>query len=250
MPKDVLILSSSRAYEFPPDGVRLTAICTEPVLAAVKSAFNFNTALIGSPMPTFGPVPQTLPPGAGFNFGVVEAGDAVFPVRFLHIEAARLVVDVAGPSTIIDLVHSMLQEVLSTIPQTAAGVMVDPVRVRDKSTIVSTLSVAPQALFPAPVLAALGSKGFVPVLRWHPAHADAPLDIEADPAEAWALELRAGVPPNARRYFSQAPITSNAHLAFLARLEEADKLVRSPASRGVKSSRTRRQSAARPVKAP
>lgn len=224
MPKDVLLLSSSRAYEFPPDGVRLTGICTEQVMAAVKSAFDFNLAVIGSPMPTFGPVVQTLPPGAAFNFGIVEAGGQVVPIRYLHIESTRLVVDVAGPSAAIDAIRSRLTEVLAGVPTTAAGAMVDPVRVRDKTTIVSTLSFPPEALFPAPVLHALGSGEFAAVLAWHSAPIDAPLDVvQAEEADAWTLQLRAGEPPAARRYFSSAPITSDAHLEFLARLEKAEK---------------------------
>jgi hypothetical protein len=221
MPENVLILSSSRAYEFPPDGVRLTAICTDPVLAAVKSAFAFNVAVIGGPMPTFGPVPQTLPPGAVFNFGLVESAGGVVPIRYLHVEAARLVVDVAGPSATIDVIRSSLLEVLAGVPVTAAGAMVEPIGVRDKSTIVTTLEVPPHALFPTPVLAAIGPGDYSPTLAWHAAPIDAPLEVELEGAEAWALQLRAGVPPSAQRYFSAAPVTSDEHLDFLTRLEQS-----------------------------
>ena len=88
--RDVSIISARRSYEFPQDGIRLTLLSTQPVVAFIKDAFSFEFAAVATPMETFGPIPNTLPPGVVFNYGIAPSPEeSGTPIRFLHIEQRR-----------------------------------------------------------------------------------------------------------------------------------------------------------------
>jgi len=51
----------------------------------IQQLFQFQLATIGSPLPTFGDVPATFPPGVVFDHGVaLSPGDRMVPIRLLH----------------------------------------------------------------------------------------------------------------------------------------------------------------------
>src|SRR5713226_7710191 len=121
MLEQVKILTSRRAYEFSADAIRLTMLSIQPVQQQIKQLFDFQSAIIGSPMPTFGAVPATYPPGLVFNLGVwIHQEEHIVPIRFLHFEQNRIIIDVAGPTTAIDGIADRLFHFLSGI-QAADG---------------------------------------------------------------------------------------------------------------------------------
>lgn len=63
--------------------------------------------------PHMGEVPGTVPPGLVFSLGTSSdsSGQRTL-IRFLTVEAQRIVIDVAGSSTVIDDVYSRLTEML------------------------------------------------------------------------------------------------------------------------------------------
>lgn len=142
MSSDYVILSSRRAYEFGLDELRLSRLTVSDMVQSIQQAFAFAGADIGTPMETFGPVPNTLPPGVAFNFGAVTLpDDTVTPIRFLHFEPYRLVVDVAGPSSAIDTIYERLVTFLETV-HTADGrpILGQPRRVFNRSEVSSPVS--------------------------------------------------------------------------------------------------------------
>src|SRR5581483_2971695 len=99
----VKILTSRRAYEFSPDALRLSSVSIQPVQYQIQQLFNFQSSAIGTPMATFGEVPSTFPPGIVFNIGVwIHQEEHIVPIRFLHFEQNRIVIDVVGPTIAID----------------------------------------------------------------------------------------------------------------------------------------------------
>src|SRR5579884_729070 len=103
MLEQVKLLASRRAYEFSPDALRLTTLSIELVQQQLRQLFSFQSSTVGSPIPTFGVVPASYPPGAVFNLGVwIYHEEQIVPIRFMHFEQNRIVIDVAGPSTAID----------------------------------------------------------------------------------------------------------------------------------------------------
>lgn len=242
----VTILSSSRAYEFPPDRIRLTVIALPSVGTAVQEAFQFQVAGMAVPPNTFGPVSPTIPPGAVFQLGVLAGeGGPQRHIREVYVEPRRVVISVAGPSPDIDRVWIRLRQVLDRFGAVeGAPIVGDPERVRDFSDLTVRLDVPPQALVaPALVSAAEEAAGrrddqekrvLVPALHallW-PEEAEYPGDYPANsigPRNVWTLSLRAGsVVGASREFYSAAPLDSDAHLAYLAKIEMA--LTR-PASR-------------------
>ena len=75
MAKVLTILSSSRAYEFAPDRIRLPVMALPNVGTAIQEAFQFQVAGMAVPPATFGPVSPTLPPRAIFQLGVLGGED-------------------------------------------------------------------------------------------------------------------------------------------------------------------------------
>jgi hypothetical protein len=231
MPSNIAIITSRRAYEYGPDQLRLSTIVTAPVADTLQQMFQFEVKKVGSPMPTFGPISATLPPGLVLDYGSLALKDgALAAIRFVHFEAQRIVIDVAGPSPIIDEVFSRIEALLKQV-QTPDGrpVLGELATVKDYSELNATLRFSQESLVPfsLPISvykSLVGERNnaeyvVVPVLeiRVQPPHEEYPGTSTDEPY--LRLELRAGTTPDARTYFSVAPVTSDAHIALLEAIE-------------------------------
>src|SRR5258708_20493320 len=99
MLEQVKILTSRRAYEFTPDALRLSSVSIQPVQRQIQQLFNFQSSAIGSPMPMFGEVPTTYPPGIVFNLGAsIYQQQSIFPSRFLHCKRIPIDIDSVSPT--------------------------------------------------------------------------------------------------------------------------------------------------------
>src|SRR5712692_10405927 len=133
MLEQVKILTSRRAYEFSPDALRLSSLCIQPVQQQIQRLFNFQSSVIGPPVASFGAVPSTFPPGIVFDIGAwIHQEEHIVPIRFLHFEQNRIVIDVAGPTVAIDGIADRLFHYLSGL-QAADGspIVGEPERVLD-----------------------------------------------------------------------------------------------------------------------
>lgn len=229
MAMDAKILTSRRAYEYAPDDIRLTVLSTPGVQQIIQQLFNFQVMQIGTPPALFGPVPLTVPPGLSFGTGVHTLADNTFiPIRALHIEPRRIVIDVAGPSSDIDPVFARLTEVFTTWRALDGTPMIgNPLRTLDYSEASVHFSFAPDAILPIPlrdVLSrALGVSAdtvLIPLLEVRTAALDAEYGGAAVTPQAFHLELRAGATPAQRLYFSGAPLPSDAHLQLITQLAD------------------------------
>jgi len=235
MADNTKILSSRRSYEYRQDELRLTFLATPAVQQYISQAFNFQMVQVGTPMQTFGSVPATLPPGVVFNLGTVLFPEGMAtPIRFLHLEPRRVVIDVAGPSSVIDAIFAQLTGMLATIPTPdGSSVMGHPERVRDYSEITRPASYLPHVLLAPPlrdiIKNASGASDdagtlLVPSVRAlmlesddeYPGSATVPTDLRH-----FVYELRHTTHPQDRVYFSAAPLNTNAHLEYLDRLQAA-----------------------------
>src|SRR5260370_35135120 len=121
MLEQVKILTSRRAYEFTPDALRLSSVSIQPVQWQIQQLFDCQSSAIGSPIPMFGEVPTTYPRGIVFNLGAwIYQQESIFPIRFLHFEPNRIVIDIAGPTAAIDGIADRLFHFLSVL-QAADG---------------------------------------------------------------------------------------------------------------------------------
>lgn len=232
MVENIKLLSSQRAYEFRTDELRLTMLTIPGVQSTIREAFAFQQVAIGTPMATFGAVPNTIPPGVVFNNGSIETDDdGTIPIRFLHFEAQRIAIDVAGPSSGIDLIYNRLRAVLDDVhAPDGSPVIADPINIHDRSEISSHLSFMPPAVL-APELQQM-------LVLTPEGDNDAPLAIPIpalriswqlstnqyqgiNRVKAFELELRAETYPEEGRYFSSAPFPSDAHMGLLQAIEEA-----------------------------
>lgn len=233
------LLSARRAYEFAPDDIRLTLLSTRDVVDFLREQFGFQQAIVGTPMDTFGPVPPTIPPGLVFNYGtsaVEDVGPA--PIRLLHVEPRRIVIDVAGPSSVLDPTFAVLRAMLSELRSPdGAPAIGDPVRTRDYSELtvefqfptMSLLLPSIRAEFESIAAARMTSNGPGPsrtgtaisiVAQQVPDDQEFPGNARGT-HHALSLEPRAGTMLSDRIYFSSAPLDTDAHLAFLGRIEAA-----------------------------
>jgi hypothetical protein len=235
MPDNVTLLTARRSYEFPADAIRLTVLSLQPHLQRVVEAFEFQSAVAGSPMPTFGEVPRTLPPGIAFDIGAIYTEDGrVFHVRFIHFEPRRVVIDVAGPSWVIDHVYARLRGLLDDADapdgQPALG---EPEVTLDYSEYVATYGFrADEILNPSlkRLLAGLNvTEGngdglmLLPSVYLMPGAADVESQgsVSQPTSKMFQFSLRAGTEPRKRTYFSGAPLDSDAHAALLVELDAA-----------------------------
>jgi hypothetical protein len=235
MPSKVKVLSARRAYEFSPDDLRLTLLSVSAVIERIQDTFKFQQALPGTPTPTFGPVPQTLPPGLAFGTGsFVSEETGVVPIRLLHFEPRRIVLDVAGHSSTIGPIYLYLTELLKgLVASDGTEAIGQYTRILDSSEITAKLSFpAGQTLAPALLdvfTAALGANGHgkvgVPTIG---------VQLQDPNAEfagvtggnqvggpAIQLALRQGRQLSEQIYYSVAPLTTEAHIEYLAKLEGA-----------------------------
>src|SRR6266700_7860827 len=137
MLEQIKILTSRRAYEFHIDDLRLSALSTRLAQEQIQNLFQFQTAMMGSPAPTFGDVPATYPPGFVFDIGVwISPDQQLVPIRFLHFEQRRIVIDVAGPSSAITAIFDRVREFFSVLhAPDGSPVVGEPERILDYSEI-------------------------------------------------------------------------------------------------------------------
>jgi hypothetical protein len=229
MIEQVKFLTGRRAYEFHPDDLRLSTICSKPVQDGIQALFSFQSSTIGTPMATFGEVPLTIPPGVVFNTGVwVSPGDTIASIRFLHFEQRRIVIDVAGSSDALASIYEQLYHFLIGV-QTVDGTPLigNPERVLDYSEISARFPFSLDAIISRPLRKLLSrmAKGstLVPTLitqtfsRGQQLTGTAPIGD----ARAFTLAPRVGTRLEDHIYFSGAPLGSEAHLAYLTELDAA-----------------------------
>lgn len=232
MLEQVKILTSRRAYEFTPDVLRLSSVSIQPVQRQIQQLFNFQSSAIGSPMPMFGEVPATYPPGIVFNLGAwIHQQESIVPIRFLHFEPNRIVIDVAGPTAAIDGIADRLFHFLSGL-QAADGTPLvgEPVSVLDYSEITAQFPYPLDVIFSKPLRRVLSktmgiaigntSMTLVPSVAVQIAPTDVVLSAvpSANDPHAFTFALRSGTRPEEHIYFSGAPLRSEAHLVYLDEL--------------------------------
>ncbi len=234
MPQNVSLLTSRRSYEFLPDAIRLTVLTIPEHREKITEAFRFEVAGVGTPQPTFAEPVRTIPPGLAFDMGSISVDGELFAIRFIHVEARRIVVDVAGPSRIIEYVYERLRTLLvdMTAPdgQPAVG---EHERVLDYSEYVARFDFAPES-FVNPMLVALVRQtgmqmehgqelALVPSLYIvEQASEEVSRGSVVEPLSTmFQFSVRAGSKPGDRMYFSAAPVDSDKHSALLAAIDEA-----------------------------
>jgi hypothetical protein len=236
MPQDVTLYSARRSYEFAVDDIRLTILTA--LQSLVHQTFSFQIAQIGTPTPTFGEVPITAPPGIVFGNGsFVGPEGSYIPIRFMHIEPRRIVIDVAAKTQAIDAVFERLREIFAGIrAPDGASVLGEPTSVRDSSEIGVRLPTSPIALIPEPIRSIVhrvlqqtsGSSDviLVPMLRVIGQSPANEYGAHIAPYPAFQIEPRGGSEVGVNHYFSLAPLSSDEHIAVFQRL--AEKLAAEP----------------------
>jgi hypothetical protein len=240
MIEDVKILSARRAYEFGADDLRLTTLTTKPFLQAIQDMYSFQLAQVATPIPTFGSVPGTIPPGVVYNYGLWAQNEGVsVPIRFLHIEQRRIVIDVAGSSSLIDAIYDRFRRIVRDLSQ-ALRLSSDMVaigeaeRVRDFSEVTFKSSWTLDAVF-LPAVRALFAEGAgiantqssmnIPTVYTQPHVTGEELEggASAGLGESVTLQLapRAGTLPEDHIQFSGVLLTTEDHLDYLKRLDIA-----------------------------
>lgn len=233
MLEQIKLLSSRRAYEFRSDDLRLSTMSLKPIQDQIQQLFQFQSSAMGTPMATFGDVPITYPPGFVFDMGIWITQDThVVPIRLLHFEQRRIVIDVAGPSSAITGIYEQLRRFLSTV-QTPDGspIIGEPERVLEYSVMNVQFPFSLEVLF-APSLRKLVNKvidgtsnaddlAFTPTLAIQKQAVGQEITKVAAPEESAAFTLgpRIGTKPEDHIYLSCAPLDSEAHLGFLNELE-------------------------------
>jgi hypothetical protein len=235
MLEQVKIITSRRAYEFGADSIRLSTLSIQPIQQQIQQLFGFQSSTIGTPMTTFGTVPLTFPPGIVFNLGVwIHQEQHIIPIRFIHVEQNRIVIDVAGPTVAIDGIADRLFHFLSSL-QAADGSPVtgEPERISEYSEITAQFSYALDTLFAKPFQRLLGktlkvgndneSKTIIPTIAIQAVPSDEVLPSvpSANDSYAFTFALRSGTQPDQHIYYSGAPLDSETHLNYLQELEAA-----------------------------
>jgi hypothetical protein len=235
MLEQVKIITSRRSYEFGADDLRLSMLSVKPLQEQIQQLFHFQASTMGSPVATFGEVPATYPPGMVFDMGVwVSPEKQMVPIRFLHFEQRRIVIDVAGPSSAITAIYDHLRQFLAPIHAAdGSPVISEPEQVLDYTEITARFPFSLDA-FIAPAVRNLlsrisGIQGrrknliLAPTLAWQVQSANEELAAVAGPNDtsSFSFALRSGTRPEEHIYFSGAPLDSDAHLAYLTELEAA-----------------------------
>lgn len=222
------ILSTRRAYQFAQDDIRLTTLSIRGVIDAIKTGFNFEVAEIGTPTTSFGPAALTNPPGLAFGLGLIPFPEEGSVVRSMSIEARRIVFDVAAPTTVIPDSLDRLRQIVNVF-HTAEKVELigEPISFRDYSELVIQSDSIFDAVLKSEALATVfnalapleENMALVPAVRFQTQalNMEFPGTSEID-ADWMRLEVRAGTSPSQHLIFSGAPLSTDDHLALLARL--------------------------------
>jgi hypothetical protein len=231
MVQNVKLLASRRSYDFDPDEIRVTALSDTQTVLVLKQIFNFEIGQTGTPMVTFGPIQQTVPPGVVFDFGAVELSPGTTtPIRFIHVEPRRIVIDVAGPSSAIDGVYSKFREVVNSRRLLGGDELIGQAsRVQNYSEMTAKLNFPPDSLL-ANGLADIFQSALPAAAPNSPSSVSANIrvlitpdseEVGSVPDIPWGyhLELRTGTLPSERQYFSRAPLDSEAHISLLNALD-------------------------------
>ena len=234
MLEQIKILSSRRAYEFRQDGIRLTTLSTRLVQQQFQELFRFQTSAMGSPTPTFGDVPATYPPGFVFDMGVwLTPDDQLVPIRFLHFEQRRIVIDVAGPSSAITGIFERVKQFFADLhTPDGSPVIEEPERILEYSEITACYPFALDALIAEPFRKLLtahlpdsSQAGGVMIptfsVQFYPANQELEGVPSVGDVRALTFTLRSGTQPQDHVYFSGAPLDSETHLRYLHELEAA-----------------------------
>lgn len=229
----VKILTARRAYEFRPDDLRLTVLSVAQVHQQIARYFSFQVVQVAPPMPTFGPVRNTIPPGVVFDYGTTQTPEgAPTPFRFLHFEPERIVIDVAGPSSAIDWTFEQLQTVLAEVrAPDGSPIIGDSERVREYSQISVRYDFGFERLVSGP-LVELARERFskeggsvLPLgLKFQlvvPHAILSPGEIGHENfSRGNSVEFRAGTRPEDRIYLSNAEMPTDSHIVWLETLEQ------------------------------
>lgn len=226
------ILVSRRAYEFRPDELRLTVLTTAEVSQQIQQHFSFQVVQVATPLQTFGPIPVTMPPGLVFDYGTTQTPEDVpTPIRFLHFEPHRVVVDVAGPSSAIDWTFERLRLILeeARAPDGSPAIG-NPENVREYSEISVRYDFGIEDVIGGPLLElaeeTLG-RGGLTVMPLGLKFGAVDPGAEVRPSEIGSMsysrgglvELRAGTRPEEKVFFSAAELPTSEHQAWLEALD-------------------------------
>lgn len=243
------ILTARRGYLFPQDGIRLTTLVTPPFVNALRAGFNFQIASVSSPLPTFGPVPHTNPPGLVFQNGNLQIQDRLVPIRFLNIEQRRIVIDAPVTTSDVEMIGQAVLELLGRYPAADGGpVLETPQRVQDYSELIIQLPRPLDALVGQPMRSVFEILSEVLVDK---VPRDLRISIQGTllgageeydgdlaggqfhPAK-WLLTPRVGTRSDEELYFSAAPVDTETHKRYLTRLTEELKAVTTPKRRAAR----------------
>jgi len=233
MLEQIKILSSRRAYEFHQDDLRLSVLSMKPVQQQFQELFRFQTSAMGSPSPTFGDVPATYPPGFVFDMGVwISPDEQLVPIRLLHFEQRRVVIDVAGPSSSIAAIFEKVREFFSDLhAPDGSPVIGKPERILDYSEITVRFPFSLDSLIAEPFRKLLQevfperndtNNEMIPTfsVQINPADKEYAGIPSLQDVHSLSFALRAGTKPQDHVYFSGAPLDSEAHLRYLNELEK------------------------------
>lgn len=227
------ILAARRAYEFHPDDLRLTVLSVAEIHQQIAQYFSFQSIQVATPMPTFGPVRPTIPPGVVFDYGSTQTPEGVpAPFRFMHFEPERIVIDVAGPSSAVDWTFEQLRAIMAEVQAPDGSPAIgDPKKVRDYSQISIRYNFGFEELVGGPLIELIrdsfGKEGgsVLPLgLKFQPVEPDAlvsPGEIGNENfSRGNSIELRAGTRLEDRTYLSSAELPTDLHLTWLEALEQ------------------------------
>ncbi len=234
MLEQIKILSSRRAYEFRQDDLRLSVLSTKPVQQQFQELFHFQTSAMGSPAPTFGDVPATYPPGFVFDMGAwISPDEQLVPIRLLHFEQRRIVIDVAGSSSAISSIYEHMRDFFSDLHAPDGSPIIGvPERILDYSEITAQYPFSLDVLVVEPFrnllttfLPKSGGAGSVMIpsfsTQFYPANQELANAPSASDVRSLTFALRSGTQPQEHVYFSGAPLDSETHLRYLHELEAA-----------------------------
>lgn len=232
MLEQMKILTSRRAYEFRQDEFRLSVLSTRPVQRQFQELFRFQAAAMGTPSSTFGDVPATYPPGFVFDMGVwISPDEQLVPIRFVHFEQRRIVIDVAGPSSAITAIYNRIKEFFSNLhAPDGTPVIGELERTLDYSEITAHFPFSLDALLAEPfrtllknVLSEDSTQDSIMLPTFsaqvYPINQELADVPPLNDVRSLSFSLRAGTRPHQHIYLSTTPLDSEIHLRYLQQLE-------------------------------